>query len=77
MSMETVARRKCTSISQPHSLTRTCAALACALSLWTHNSERVGWRRPPLQHGLALAPALTCCLVAAHSKASRITDSRH
>ena len=29
------------------------------------NSERVGRRRAPIQLGLALAPALTCCLSAA------------
>ena len=39
----------------------------------THNSERVGRRRTPLQLGPALAPALTRCLSAARlrQRASR------
>ena len=36
--------------------------LAHRRSRYTHNGARVGRRRPPIQLGLALAPALTCCL---------------
>src|SRR5882724_3009153 len=34
----------------------------CASTPLTHNSQWVGRRRPLIQLGLALAPALTCCL---------------
>jgi len=37
---------------------------------------QVGPRRPPIQLGLALAPALTCCLSAARFYASAHRDSR-
>jgi hypothetical protein len=51
------------------------AYCCCAFSPRTHNSERVGWRRPPIQLGLALAPALTCCLSAARLTPARISTA--
>jgi hypothetical protein len=46
-------------------------------SLWIHNSKRVGRRRSPLQLGLALAPALTCCLSLRALREARIPTAGH
>jgi hypothetical protein len=50
-------------------------SVVCAFSPWTHNSERVGRRRSPLQLGPALAPALTRCLSPRALRLARITTA--